>query len=335
MITEPAKEGRDWTWADMLSTYRFWGLFAFFVLMGLAYIMFLQASHFHLRDYVESMGGSPTETGWFEYTRNWISAMGIAFGFYLAWLASRWRSVAVLLLMGILQAVLCLLLEVSGSLVINYVASFASKAVLIPVLVGVPALIAGNRAGATVFGVTFGLAIAAKEYFFFPSMFYAVNEVGMTLSIIIFSVAAVAFLIPVKRSLFTGPPPEREKTLPYKRRSPVVTALLCMFVPFYIIYWFYRAFAETRELTGARGILTGRGGALLGLLVPLLLPVMNTDLVDALNPAVKENEQPRRPWAVAVWTILLPPVGCGLVQSLMNRAAYGPAAGEEEKLSEA
>jgi len=321
-FSESPSSYRDWTWADMLSTYRFWGLFAFFVLMGISFYLFVQFAIFHIGNYAESLGVPRDESGMLLATRNTISAYGCLLGFYLAWLASRWRSIAVLLAAGVLLIAACFLLELSGSLAANYIASFFSQAAIITILIGVPALIAGNRAGTAVFAVAFGLALFANEYLNFFGAFYAVNQLGFTASSVGFAVIGTAFLVPVKRELFAGPPPERVKSLPCKRRSPVVTALLCMFVPFYIFYWVYRAFAETKRLTGKRGILSSRGAVLLGIFVPLLMPVMNVDLTDALNDAVKDNESVgRRPWAVAIWTIFVPPVGCALVQSLMNRAA--------------
>jgi dipeptide/tripeptide permease len=129
------------------------------------------------------------------------------------------------------------------------------------------------------------------------------------------------FFLPVKSSLFQGAPAPRGHALRPTHRTPWVVGLLCL-VPFYWVYWFYRAHGEVTALAPSRAILSPRAAVLAGLFVTLLNPVMLASLVDALNKGAVEHGRPalRRPWVVVLWWVLFAPVAFALVQSSMNRA---------------
>jgi hypothetical protein len=122
----------------------------------------------------------------------------------------------------------------------------------------------------------------------------------------------------VRPSLFREAPAPRGFPLPPKQRDPLEVALLCL-LPFYGLYWVYRAHGEVTALAPSRSMLSPVGSLVAGLLVPLILPVMMVSLIDALKSRLSESEAAASRW-VLLWAILLPPVAAALVQSAMNEA---------------
>jgi hypothetical protein len=78
-------------------------------------------------------------------------------------------------------------------------------------------------------------------------------------------------LLPVKPALFSAQPPPRYHALPPAHQSPALVALGCI-IPFYWLYWLYRAHGEVESLASSRNLLSPRG-AVAAVLVPFMLPV--------------------------------------------------------------
>lgn len=145
-------------------------------------------------------------------------------------------------------------------------------------------------------------------------------EIGAaTLSLPVLFVALVV-LLPASAALFSEPPSLRGASLPIVRRGPVAVAFLCL-IPFYHLYWLFRAHGEVASLAPSRLLLSPRMAVGMAF-VPLMFPILTTTLIDQLNArALKvQNRRLRSPVGVFLWSLFLPPVGIAFVQSAMNRA---------------
>jgi MFS family permease len=311
----------SWTWADQLSTYRFWGLLIFYVLSVFVVNYLLNILQLIVFDRI---GASEAQKGLLIGVR----AIGSLFGFYLAWAATRWRAVPLLIIFGLLELAGVAMIFLPGTTIaINLVGSAVLGMGVGALTLTVPALIAGGRGGAEMFLVSFGIVSAmstlggtalagALAGMLLPlkSDVHALILVGIPI------VIGVLFLLPVKRELFNEPPPPRGYALTPTHRNPVAVGLLCL-VPFYWLYWFYRAHGEVASLAPSRGLLSPRGAVLGAIFVPLLYLVTMTTLIEALNKGAAQQGKPplRSPWVVFLWGFLLLPVGTALIQSAVNQ----------------
>jgi hypothetical protein len=311
-----------WTWADQISTYTFWGLLLFFVLSSVGIGAVRSFLPLFLQDRYSLV--EPTL---------FYSLMGLSqfAGFYAAWAASRGRTKVMLVLAG--------LLLVAGALLTAFpmprvsVTVWHLGAVLLgfamgTVLLAVPAILAGGLGGMRAFVVAFGIVFAVEMLGQMVSFsLYALASDWLGSPAMLWLAAGAPFLgllffLPVRSSLFTGPPPPRGYPLTPHYREPVGVFLLGLIVPFYWAYWLYRAHGEVTSLAPSRAILSPRGAAAAAF-IPLLLPVMTTTLVDALNGRAAEEGRPPASSAWVVFILSLPvvyPMGLALTQSAINRA---------------
>ena len=313
-----------WTWADQLSTYRFWGLCVFYVLSVIGVNYLLSTVQWVVLD---QMGVEIDQMGDLVIVR----AIGSLFGLYLAWAATRWRTVPLLIFFALLElagAAMILLPGTTTTIVIRAVGSAILGIGFGALTLAVPALIAGGRGGAEVFLVSFGVvstmstlggmrSLAFAE-FSLESGVHAIIIVGVPIAI------GALFLLPVKQQLFSEPPSPREYALTPTRRNPAAVALLFL-VPFYWLYWLYRAHGEVASLAPSRTLLSPRGAVLGAIFVPLLYPVAMTTLIEVLNRRASESGRPslRSPWVIFVCSLLFLPVGMALVQSAINQSMMG------------
>jgi hypothetical protein len=87
-----------------------------------------------------------------------------------------------------------------------------------------------------------------------------------------------------------------------------------------LLYWLYKVHGEIASVAPSRAILSPRGAVGIGLL-PLMVPVIMTTVIDELN-ARRTGIGMRRlqpAWLVFLCSLLVFPVGAGLVQGAMNR----------------
>lgn len=314
-----------WTWADLFSTYRFWGLVLWSVLTSTAMQFHFLTITRHLADGL----GFPVR---------FIGAVmmgrfaAIPFAFFLAWLIIRTKPVRGMVITGVTMVVAALVIASSGpqGVVAVVAASYFLYTGSLIALIVFPALIAGTRSGSYTFFVAFGLAFSlasllgqggsAALSFILP----ATGPGGMAFWTAGLLVVALVFLIPVKRVLFTVGPPPRGRAIPHKFRDPLVTAVLAGFVPFYILYWLYQIHGEAANLRPSRRLLSPRGAVGVSF-APFMAPVILVTLTDHLNEHAASLDLPpvRRTWVIALWCFLLGPVAVGLLQDSMNRLA-GP-----------
>lgn len=313
----------SWTWADQLSTYRFWGVLAFYVCSTAA--VGLAATWLHIflsRD----LGLSHRDAG---LTWAIISLAGF-YGFYLAMAGVWWKTLHMLFAAGALQlagAVLLTVPSLAGYAAIRIVGAIFFGIGAGTALLGVPTILASGLGGAHTFVASFGvvLALSRAVAMWFPYLTGALFDrfgsfalAGITVGSI---VVGLLFLIPVKPSLFDEPPPPRGRSLRPTRRNPVAVAFLSGLVPFYALYWLYRAHGEVASLAPSPALLSPWGGVAAGFVAPLML-MTNATLIDQLNRRASEQGMAplRSPLAVFLWTLLFIPVGFGLVQSAINRS---------------
>ncbi len=323
MSVEASKESRVfWTGADMFSTYRFWGLFAFYTLC-------LAPSSVVI-----------TPVMMFSYDRFGLSslsrimlALGLfaVCGFWLAWSSRLWNAKRTLYWFSLVELVGVAFFVIGyaqGSLAWFYAGAFFFAVGTGAILLGVPAIIAGGRGGVEGFLLAFGImftasTVAGTLYRLMPgllnwlsvSQFYII-AIGLPV------VAGLVFLLPVNRALFSTEPPARGPAFPPEYRDPVGVAIL-MFVPLYNIYhlphWLYRAHGEAAFLSPSRSLLSPRA-AIAAAFVPLLAPLATTMLVSHLDERPSTQGAKSSAKAVFVWSLILLPVGMGLAQAAINRA---------------
>lgn len=309
----------SWTWAEQISTYRFWGLLLFYLLSAMSTAMLTGFLPLVLENEREKAGLLIA-----------VIAVSSLPGLYLAWAAVRWKTVPVLLFAAVLHVIGELLLTTPHATSITPL-HWAGAALFgigsgIIILV-VPSVIAGGRGGAAAFTVAFGilLTVARLGEAYAPILMGRAWENsgplvfrGVTNT---FTIASLIFLLPVKHALFNSTPPKRGKSLPPTEQAPIVVALLAL-VPFYWLHWLYRSHGEIKSLTASRAILSPLASVLISLFAPIFIyPIIMTSLIDALNQSAADAGKPRyrRPWAIFLWSLFFPPAAMAFIQSSMNR----------------
>lgn len=305
-----------WTWADQLSTYRFWGLAALYFLSLAGYELtstFLtktiaiaaQYSAFHMLSFIG----------------------GAVLAIYPAWIASRYNAKAVLFIESALQLIGTILVMAAvsskaGPMLIagGFLAGLGAAAIGL----SVPIILARGRSDAVTFAVAFGALFVFSRlgdvlYSAVLGLIYNRQAAGAV--VVAFAVLPLLFLIPVKASMFKTPPPPRGRSIPPQRRGPVSAAFACL-VPFFHLYWIYRIHGEVACVAPSRSILSPGAAVLIGIFVPFLVPMCLASLSDALNHRASEQGKPphRNTLAVFLWSLFCVPVALALLQSGLNRA---------------
>jgi len=321
-----------WTWADLLSTYRFWGLFLWYVLTaaGMQYQNFFLFFHLQ-REFDLPMGD--LETG-LAIARSAALLVALLVG----WTAIRTRPVVVMLIAGGLASLAAFALAAGWpggypAIVVLLFCEFVGSYVATLLFA---TLIAGALGGYQTFFVAFGVAYLF-QYSMSVTMPWAFGSIesrggaapaayvsaGMLL-------VAVILLLPVKHDLFTVEPPPRGRSIVPQHREPILAGLLTVVVPFYFLYWLYQSHGEAAHLRPSRTLMSPRGAAWIAV-IPLLglvmVPVVLTTMADNLNLRAEELGLPRicRPWVVFLFTLLFAPVAVGVLQSGLNALALRAA----------
>jgi len=313
-----SSERPSWTWADLVSTYRFWGLLLFFVFSGLASNSLSIFTPMLRQQY----GFSYHQMGLLFWTR--IYAVPLAF--WLAWAAIRSKPLPVLLTVGGLEVLAAALMGVGwpeghqlAALSVKFGSIFLADAVIQLVA---PAVIAGAMGGGEMFFVAFGTMFLFRQFLAWvnPILYGAVaSRIGWTVPLAAEALVGLICLAPVRHVLFTPAPPPRGRALEPVHRGPIITAILSTLVPFYFLYWSYRAHGEAAHLEPSRRLLSPRAGAWAFFGVPG--PIILATLADHFNQraAAWGMSRVRRVWGVVLWGIFLMPVAIGLLQDALNR----------------
>ena len=328
---EPAQTHRSWTWADQISTYRYWAVAVFGALSALGMRAFGIAAVALSNEL--GMSRDLVALG------NALLTLGLLLGFYVAWIGVAQMPLAVMRAAGAAQLVAMVLLSPpalralsqmlswEGGLVIGLGAVHVLWGMAVgTVVVIVPAVLAQGSGGAPMLVVGYGLVVVLQQAI--PSWLYALDPMDLPVSVWhwIYTgmvLVGLLLLIWVKPVLFAEPPPVRGEPLAPSPRSPVITGLLCALVPCYIVYWFYRAHGEVWQIAPSPELMSPRGAAVASLLVwGPLWTVMTASMMRQLNrKAIEVERSPYRSHvSVFVWTLLLFPVGVALVQDAINRS---------------
>jgi hypothetical protein len=357
-----ATSAEPWTWADQLSSYRFWGLAAAATCSYLAVRCWSTVGALWMRDEL----GLP------------MSVVGVMYGLavpagclalYLGWAVSRSKPVGALITAGLLQLVGALLLAFTSSPWSLFPGMLLFRTGQLGLLFGTPVALAGARSGAKHFVVAYGTVWLLQLYCdgaIAPLVALGQGPWGFRFAVLTMAVlafAAVVLLLPVRGGLFSESPRPRDRALDPIRREPFIVALLT-FVPFYLFYWLYRAHGEASRLAPSRGLLTPRAAVSVTVLftippavlaafaaspwgkeaqpllvamgvmaaIPFIVPALLATLMDELNAgaAVRGVRRLGSPAASFLWGVLFPPVALALVQSALNRlGAHALAAPEQ------
>ena len=318
----PTSIQTSWTWADQISTYRFWGLLIFYLLSLITVSTLSSFLPIFLKG---ETGTQYTEIGIIFV----LMAAGGLLGFYLAWATTRWKTIPMLIFAGVLQLLGGLLITIPSLTSVTFlcwIGAFLCGLGSGAIALAVPSIIAGGRGGSETFVIAFGISFVLTrigERFapvFMGALWerFGLSVLGMTIAIGL--LIGLLLLLPVKRSLFVESPPQRGYPLTPTYRKPVVVALSCL-IPFYCLYWFYKAHGEIISMTSSQTILSPRASVIVSCFVPFFIsPVIVTTLNDALNKHAAKLGKPayRASWVVCLWSFLFFPVSIAFVQSTMN-----------------
>jgi len=313
----------SWTWADQISTYRFWGILLFLIFLLIPNTVI----NYYLPRFIEYYGMSSNAIS----IAVAFKSFAIIGGIWLAWFMVRMKNHYLLFLFALLTIIGLLILILIPSTVSLFICFFLIGLSFGAVTLAIPSIIAGGRGGSEMFVVSFGIILFFESISqlsfggFFPVLLQISNvENGYLLIGIIASIIGVLLLLPVKAELFNIPPPERNKNLIPTHREPVIVALLCL-VPLYNIYYIlhlsYRFHGEVNQINPTQNILSPRAAVwstlFLSILSPIIVSSLNTNLIIKL----KENNVPRfyKTWAIILWAFIFIPISYSLIQSNLNQ----------------
>jgi hypothetical protein len=318
-----ATNGIPWTWADQISTYRFWGIFLFFIFMlipngilGYSYSIF--------RDHINL---STSEIGNLFAVRS-IAGVG---GFWLAWFMVRLRNHYMLFVYAAILIIGLLFILLFHSLLPMAAGFFMVGICFGGISLAIPSVIAGGRGGSEMFVISFGLLSFFETSYWmsfnlaFGGLLSANNNPHLFMIIALVSaVIGTVLLIPVKATLFNCDPPKREFSLEPTVRDPWTVALLCL-IPIYNIYYIinltYRIHGEVNTIKPTQSILSPWAAVWCTLLLSVLSPIIVSSLNRSLISKLTENGKTSyyKNWAVILWSFIYIPASYALIQSNMNQ----------------
>jgi hypothetical protein len=342
-----------WTWADLLSSYRFWAL-----------VSASTCAYLAMR-YLSNLLSGPLRLQWglSAVAVGSIYAMKVPAGVIalcLGWAVSRSKPVGALIAAGAVQLagamVIWSAISVTTWSTASIVATLALGSFLIytgqlTFMIGIPVALVGARCGPKDFFVAYGTMLLL--FLYCDTTVLSLSNIGglkvAMATLPVLALAALLLLASVPGTLFSDSPPPRARVLEPVRRGAVSVAFLTL-VPFYVFYWLYRVHGETARLAPSRSLLTPGAAAGIpltlaivpgilsliarfsnnpnteaqsmgGIVFLFILPVLLAALIDELNEAALSRgaDRPGSTTATFIWTLVLPPVGVGLVQAALNR----------------
>jgi hypothetical protein len=312
----------SWTWADQISSYKFWGIFLFFIFLMISNVI-INFSYSIFRELYEMSAAE------FGIAMTFKSFAGFG-GFWLAWFMVRMKNHYLLYLFSSFTIIGFLLLLITPSIITLSISYFLIGLSFGAIALAIPTIISGGKGGSEMFVVSFGLVtffeLAAWTSFsgLLSSLYDILNSPKDYIIIgLVFSLIGTILLLPVKAELFNIPPPERKKTLTPIHREPVIVALLCL-IPLYNIYYIlhisYRLHGEVNSINPTQNILSPKAAVwstlLLSILSPIIVSSLNTNLIIKL----KNNNIPRfhKTWVIILWSFIFLPISYALIQSNLN-----------------
>jgi hypothetical protein len=309
----------SWTWADQISSYRFWGLCLFFVFLSFPNSIFALVISFYYKEL-----GIPINSIAILHLVKILASLG---GFWLAWFMVRMKNHKLLYLFSSLTIIGLLLVYFIPSMITISTYSFLLGLSLGAIVLSIPSLIIGGRGGSEMFIVSFGIMTFFEVLS--PNLSYLLSPIieGNKCYILI-SLGSVilgsVLLLPINKNLFNTNPPKREFAFTPKFRDPTQVALLGLipfFNIFYIIYLAYRYHGEVNSINPSQKILSPRAAAWCIFLIPIFYPVIMSSLNSSLIPKLLTNNPIKfyKTWVVILWAFLLLPISFALIQSNVNK----------------
>jgi MFS transporter, DHA1 family, inner membrane transport protein len=313
----------SWTWADQISSYKFWGIFLFLIFLVIPNII-VSYSYSIFKD---DFGMSTIEFG----TAMAVKGFAGFGGFWLAWLMVRLKNHYLLFLYSSFTIIGLLLILLFPSIISISIGFFLIGLSFGAISLAIPAIISGGKGGSEMFIVSFGL-ISFYEFAAWTSfggLFGSLSEIlnnpkAYVIIGLVSSFIGTVLLLPVKVELFNNHPPVRKSFLTPTHREPVIVALLCL-IPIYNIYYIlhlsYRLHGEVNEINPTQDILSPRAAVWCTLLLFVLSPIIVSSLNTNLTTKLKENNANRfyKNWAIILWSFIFIPISYALIQSNMNK----------------
>lgn len=312
-----------WTWADQISSYKFWGILLFYIFSLIPNIV-INLSFPILKEFY---GISATDLA----TAMVFKSIAVLGGFWLAWFLVRVKNHYLLYLFSSLTIVGLLLLHLPYSIITLSISSFFIGLSFGSITLSIPSIISGGKGGSEMFVISFGLItfleLVTQTMFngLFESLYSILGSPNSFIKVgIISSLLGIILLLPVKAELFNISPLERKKTLTPINRKPVIVVLLCL-VPIYNIYHLvhlsYRLHGEVNYINMTQRILSPRAAIWSTIFLSILSPIIVSSLNDNLMIKLKENNIAKyyRTWTVIFWSFIFIPISYALIQSNLNQ----------------
>ncbi|UYZ82995.1 hypothetical protein MTZ49_10290 [Entomomonas sp. E2T0] len=312
-----------WTWADLVSSYRFWALFIFFMTVMMVNASFSMITVYLRMDYNLSNVIIGTSVS--------IKVLFTIIAILPAWLASRAKYYYPLYLFAILIVIGLLLLcfaKDGNNLIFVAMALLGFSIGSISLLI--PAYIARAVNSVEVFILSFGV-ISITNMINGASMTFVISDLisqavtfnSIIILLVILVVIGTLFLLPVKKCLFNEQPRVREVQPETPSYLDSVLTFLLFFVPFYFIFWFYKVHKDIRNFSQSATLLTPLGASLSACFVPFAMPVMLSILNDVIHQRLLNSGEKGsfKTWLIIVISILFPPIAAAMIQSEINRLA--------------
>jgi hypothetical protein len=309
----------SWTWADQISSYRFWGLFLFFVLLLIPNAII----NYYFSIFREEFNLTATNLGTFMAVKSFAAFGGI----WLVWFMVRLKNHYLLFLFSAFTIIGLLLILIVPSVFTFYITFFLLGLSVGAIGLAIPTIISGGRGGSEMFIVSFGIITFFELTIYLSSSMIVTLFEGYKLFILVGLASAIigsVLLIPIKATIFNSDPPKREFALTPKFREPVVVALLCL-IPLYNIYFMlhliYRFHGEINTIYPSQKILSPCAAVWSFLLIPLIPPIIIASLNTSLTSKLLINNTPNfyKTRLVILWSFIFIPISYALIQSNMNQ----------------
>jgi len=310
-----------WSWADMVSSYRFWGLCFFYIFTLFATSMLFYSYSYRLL--MDQHGLSGTMVGTIMSARNIASL----YGFYIGWLTIRSKKHYLLFIYAAVELLSIALFSFSSNYVLLYSGSILLGLSEGAIILIIPSFLAGGRGGALPFMIAFGIMYVIRTLSsLLSAATTALQAMDVNMGLLFFLSGGIAiiigiiFLAPVKSTLFFEGPPQRVYPLEPKFREPVLAAVLCL-IPFYYLYLLYRLHGEIASINSSNNILSARASVWLGLFIPFLFPPMLASLAEQLQEKAVEKNIPftSTPWLIILLSFIFYPLCFAFLQSDLNK----------------
>lgn len=312
-----------WTWADLVSSYRFWALFIFFMA-----VMMVNASLGFVLSYLRmNYNISNVIIG----TSLSVKLLFTIIAIFPAWLASRAKYYYSLYLFAILMVIGLLLLcfaKDGNNLIFIATALLGFSIGSVSLLI--PAYIARAVNSVEVFILSFGVISitnmingVSMPFFMSNLIVQAVAFNSIIILLVIFIIIGTLFLLPVKKCLFNEQPKVREIKPETPRYLDSLLTFLLFFVPFYFMFWFYKVHKDIRNFSQSATLLTPLGACLSACFVPFAMPVMLSILNDVIHQRLLSSGEKGsfKTWLIIIISIVFPPIAAAMIQSEINRLA--------------